>query len=86
MNDVLEFIEKPYSLQTTSHFRSRKIRKANYSLESPYLGPKLWNLVQDEYRTIESPADFKENKIKNWISENCPCRLCKTNIYQIGFI
>ena len=26
MNDVFEFIEKPYSLQTTSHFRSRKIR------------------------------------------------------------
>ena len=26
MNDISEFIEKPYSLRTTSHFRSRKIR------------------------------------------------------------
>ena len=29
MNDVFEFIEKPYSLQTTSHFRSRKIVQQN---------------------------------------------------------
>ena len=26
INDVFEFIEKPYSLRATSHFRSRKIR------------------------------------------------------------
>ena len=25
-NDVFEFIEKPYSLQTTSHFRSKNIQ------------------------------------------------------------
>ena len=29
MNDVFEFIEKPYSLQTTSHFRSRRICTTN---------------------------------------------------------
>ena len=29
MNDVFEFFEKPYSLQITSHFRSRKIRTKN---------------------------------------------------------
>ena len=30
INDVFEFIEKPYSLQTTSHSRSRKIRTTKY--------------------------------------------------------
>ena len=29
MNDVFEFLEKPYSLQTTPHFRSRKIVQQN---------------------------------------------------------
>ena len=60
MIDVFEFIEKPYSLRTTSHFRSRKIRTTKYGIETPsYLGHKLWNLVPNEYKTIESLADFK---------------------------
>ena len=64
INDVLEFIEKPYSLRTTSYFRSRKIRTTKYGIEThSYLGPKLWNLLPNEYKTIESLADFK-GKIK----------------------
>ena len=62
MNDVFEFIEKPCSLQTTTHFMSRKIRTTKYGKEtSSYLVPKLWNFVPNEYKTIESFADFKEN-------------------------
>ena len=60
MNGVFEFIEKPYSLQTTSHFRSRKIRTTKYGMETPsYLGPNLWNLVPDECKTIESLVSGK---------------------------
>ena len=64
MNDVFEFIEKPYSLRTTSHFRSRKIRTTKYGIETPsHFGHKIRNLVSNEYKTIESLADFKA-KIK----------------------
>ena len=53
MNNVLEIIEKPYFLQTTSHFRSRSIRATKHGIEKPsYLGSKLWNLVPNEYQTI----------------------------------
>ena len=86
MNDVFDFIEKTDSLRTTSHFRSRKILTTKYAMETPScLGPKLWNRVPNEYKAIESLADF-EAKIKTWVTENCPCRLCKTYIHQIGFI
>ena len=86
MNDVFDFIEKPYSLRTTSPFRSRKIRTTKYGIKIPsYLGHKLWSLVPNEYKTVESLADFK-SKIKTWVPENCPCRLYKTYIHQIGFI
>ena len=55
MNDLFEFIEKSYSLGTTSYFRSRKIRTAQYGTETPsYVGPKLWNLIPNENKTIES--------------------------------
>ena len=68
----------------TCNFRSRKIR-TKYGIETPsYLGPKLWNLVPNEDKTIESLADLKA-KIKTWVPEKCPCRLCKTYIHQVGF-
>ena len=83
MNDVFEFIEKPCSLRTTLHFRSTKIRITKYGIETPsYLGLKLGNLVQNEYKTIESLADFKA-KIKICVPENCPCRLCKTSRFYL---
>ena len=86
MNNLSDFIEKPYSLRKTSPFRSRKIRTTNYDIETPsYLSPKLWNLVPNDYKTIESVAGFKV-KIKTWVPENCTSRLCKIYIHQVGFI
>ena len=84
--NVFEFIEKPYSLRATSNFRSKRIRTTKYGIETPYFfGPKSRNFVANEYITTESLADLQA-KIKAWVSENCPCRLCKTYINQIGFI
>ena len=81
MNDVFEFIEKSYSLRTTSHLRSRKIRTTKYGMETPfYLDPKLWNFVPNKYKTIKSLAEFKA-KTKTWVPQNCPCRLCKIYIF-----
>ena len=75
MNDFFEFIEKPYSLQTNSRFRSRKICTAKYCIETPsFLSPKLWNLVPNEYKSIESLADFKE-KIKTYRKNVVPREL-----------
>ena len=53
MNDVLEFIEKPYSLRATSHFRLMRIHTTKYGIETPsYFGPKLRDLVSNEYKTV----------------------------------
>ena len=71
MNGAFEFVEKPNSLRTTSHFRPRRIRTTKYGIKTPsYLGPKLWNLVPNEYKAIESLADFKA-KIITCVPENC---------------
>ena len=85
MNDVFEFIEKPYSLRTTSHFRSRKIHTKKYGIETlTYLGPKLWNLVPNEYKTIESLENFKA-KIITWVPENCPLKVMQNLHSPSGF-
>ena len=70
MNDIFEFIEKPCFLRTNSQFRSKRIRTTKNGIETPsYLGPKLWNLVPNEYKTIASLSDFKA-KIKALVPEN----------------
>ena len=72
MNDIFEFIEKPHTLRTASHFRWKRVRG-----RPSYLGPKLWNLVPNEYKSITPLADFKA-EIKTLVPENCPCTLSKT--------
>ena len=86
MNEVFAFVEKPYLLRTNEHFRVERIHTTRYGLETPsYLGPKLWKLVPQEFKSLATLEEFKE-KIKTWVPENCPCRLCKVYIQQIGFI
>ena len=68
MNYVFEFIEKQSSLQSTLHFRSRKIRTTKHGIETPYLGSKLRKFVPNEYKTIESLTDIKV-KLKTWVPE-----------------
>ena len=36
-------------------------------------------------KNIESFVEFK-SLIKNWKPSNCPCRLCKDYIPQVGFV
>ena len=75
-----------YDLRNTSDFAARRINTARYGLESlSYLGPRLWNILLDEYKKLQSVKDFKA-KIRSWVLENCPCRLCKIYIQHMGFI
>ena len=48
-------------------------------------GPKTWELVPEEIRNSKSLSQFKAN-IKNWKPQGCTCRLCKTFIYNLGYL
>ena len=50
-----------------------------------FLGPKIWNIVPNEFRKKTSLDAF--NKLnKKWQAENCRCRLCKSYQQNFGFI
>ena len=49
------------------------------------LGPKIWDILPNEIKNSETLHKFKA-KIKSWIPADCPCRLCKRYVAQIGFI
>ena len=50
-----------------------------------YLGSLMWKSIPTALRNVGSVVEFKA-LIKNWKSSNCPCRLCKDYIPQVGFV
>ena len=51
-----------------------------------YFGPVVWDyMLPENLKTITTFEKFK-TEIKKWVPENCPCRLCKTYIPQLGFV
>ena len=49
------------------------------------LGEKIWGMIPQDIKEEKSISSFK-NKVNKWIPENCPCRLCKIYLAQVGFI
>ena len=79
-------INKHYNLRHMNYFEIPFVRIVYNGTESvSYLGPKIWNIVPEEYKTLNSLNSLKES-IKNWVLLNCPCRLCKANVHGVAFI
>ena len=76
----------PYNLRQRPQFRILPVRTLFSGTESiEYLGPKIWELISDELKELESLWAFKR-AIKLCKPTSCPCRLCKQYFYGIGFL
>ena len=74
----------PYDLRDNNLFERRRANSVCCGPELvSYLGPKIWDLVPIETRESESLNAFKF-KIKRWVPEGCPCRICKIYLEQEG--
>ena len=49
------------------------------------LGVKIWKILPRDSKEPTSLSTFN-SKIRNWETDNCPCRLCKTYVQRVGFI
>ena len=75
-----------YNLRRNDTFEKRKVHSVYHDTESlSFLGLKIWDLVPVELKQSETLYSFK-SKIKNWLPFECPCRICKTYIQQVGFL
>ena len=75
-----------YNLRHTNHFETPFVKPVYNRTESDsYLRPKIWDIVPEEYKTLNSLNSFKESG-KNWVPLNCPCSLCKSYVRGVGFI
>ena len=73
-------------LRNQQTFATRPIHTVHYGSNSlGYLGPKIQELVPGDIKNFGTLRAFKVS-IKSWLPENCPCRLSKRYVYEVGFI
>ena len=67
--------------------KENSIKKTvNYGIETlSYRSSALWSLVPSETKSVISLPLFKQ-KIKDWICKQCPYRLCRQFVPNLGFI
>ena len=81
---VTELLEQ--SNEQQYDLRNNSIRIVYHGSESiSLLGPKIWNILPDRLKNANSTEAFKI-QMKKWKPENCPCRLYKIYIQNVGFI
>ena len=87
VNELFQFREQlPYELRQTSQFQIPWVHSVFSGTESlKFLWPKVWALVPDEMKQLESLGEFR-NAIKQWKPTSYPCRLCKRYTHRTGFL
>ena len=81
----MERTNNQYNLRNRPDFITPQVHSFFHGTEIiSYLGPKMWNIVPEEYKNKKSLNSFKES-IKMW-TPNCPRRLCKVYLDGVGFI
>ena len=86
MENIFEINEHSHNLRSGITFKSHNFRTVHYGQQSlSYLAPRIWNQVPNDIKNSTTVTIFK-SKIKTWTPENCPCRLCKTYVPNLGFL
>ena len=76
MKQLFEIVEGPYALRNQLRLKSRKIHSVRYGIETAsFVGARVWKSDLKQCKSLE----FFKPKIKNWILENCLCKL--TSLY-----
>ena len=75
-----------YNLRRCNDFRIPSTRTVYHGIESiSFLGTKTWNILPNEIKQQTSLNSFKKS-VKKWKPQDCPCRVCKVYINDVGFL
>ena len=86
MSEVFTLRNKVYDLRNNTGFSRDRANTVHYGCNSlSFLGSKIWDKLPSYYKNAESLNVFK-NRIKMWKTTDCPCRLCKTYVQNVGFV
>ena len=87
MDSMLNRRNITYSnFRNLQQFQSERKRTVFNGLETlSYHAPQLWTLLLEEIKQRNTINLFKSD-VKQWICRECPCRLCKVSVPNLGFI
>ena len=86
IDHIFQFRENSYNLKNFQQLASSTKNPTKKGLETiSYRSPQLWKLFPQEIKELPSFLIFKD-KIKKWNCTNCPCRLCRTFLVNVGFM
>ena len=84
MDSMFDRRNESYNLRNFQEFLTEK-KTVHYCLETfSYPSPQLWSLLPENIKEVESLEIFKRG-VKNWICDDCSCRLCKSYLQNIVF-
>ena len=74
-----------YKFRNMQEFQSEKKRTVFYDLETiSYRALQLWTILPEEFKQKNTISLFKRD-VRQWICNECPCRLCKVFVPNLGF-
>ena len=86
MKEIFQLRNSNYNLRKNPTFDTRNVKSIFSGTETiSYLGLKILEQVPNEIKNSTSINNIK-NKSKDWIPNECPCRLCKVYIANLEFI
>ena len=83
MEDIFKFKYLTYNFRNVETLNRSSVNSVKYGTET--IKCQIWKILANDYKELTSLSRFK-SKIKNWKTDECPCRLCKTYTQRVGFV
>ena len=85
MQEIFKLKDQPhYNLRYNYLFFRPLVKSVYKGTESlSFLGPQIWDMLPETY--MPDLNSFKL-ALKRWRPVNCPCRICKVYIANVGFV
>ena len=78
--------EHHYNLKNNFYCITPQIRTVHHGSEGiSFLGPKIWNILPDRLKNATS-LEASKIQTKKWKPQNCPCRLCRVYVQNVGCV
>ena len=86
MKTLFNFRQNNHNIRNFQEIENNRVRTVQYGLETVlYRGPQLWSLLPIDIKSSNNIDTFKI-RIKTWICKDCPCKICQTFVYGLGFV
>ena len=76
ISGIIKLSNPTYNVRNKGVFVSNHVKTVYFATTTlhSYQGPKLWDLLTQQLKTLMSLTQFK-SQVKKWVQQNCPCRI-----------